>query len=36
VRDRVRSIERVPGKPAVRALYPTGGYSSLPLRVERA
>jgi cytochrome P450 len=36
VLDRVRSIERVPGKPAVRALYPTGGYSSLPLRVERA
>jgi cytochrome P450 len=32
----VRSLELVPGKPPVRALYPTGGYSVLPLRIERA
>ncbi len=32
----VRSIGRVPGRAPVRACYPTGGYSSLPLRVERA
>lgn len=32
----VRSIERVPGKAPVRAFYPTGGYSWLPLHVERA
>lgn len=34
--QQVRSIQRVPGKAPVRALYPTGGYSSLPLRIERA
>ena len=34
--EQVRVIECVPGKPAVSALYPTGGYSSLPLRVQRA
>lgn len=32
----LRSIERVPGRAPVRAHYPTGGFSSLPLRVERA
>jgi hypothetical protein len=32
----LRSLERVPGKEPVRALYPIGGYSWLPLRVERA
>jgi len=34
--EQVRSLALVPGKAAVRALYPTGGYSSLPLRIERA
>ena len=34
--EQVRSLELVPGKAPVRALYPTGGYSSLPLRIERA
>ena len=33
--EQVKSLELVPGKAPVRALYPTGGYSSLPLRVER-
>jgi cytochrome P450 len=32
----VRSIERVPGRVPVRARYPTGGFSSLPLRIARA
>jgi len=30
------SIERVPGRVSVRARYPTGGFSSLPLRIVRA
>jgi len=34
--EQVLSLELVPGKAPVRALYPTGGYSSLPLRIERA
>lgn len=29
----VRSIERVPGQAPVRACYPAGGFSSLPLRI---
>jgi cytochrome P450 len=33
--EQVKSLELVPGKAPVRALYPTGGYSSLPLRIER-
>jgi cytochrome P450 len=32
----LRSIERVPGRTPVRAHYPTGGFSSLPLRIARA
>jgi cytochrome P450 len=32
----MRSIARVPGKAPVKAHYPTGGFSSLPLRIERA
>jgi hypothetical protein len=30
-----RSIEPVPGTAPVRAHYPNGGFSSLPLRIER-
>jgi len=30
------SIERVPGQASVKACYPTGGFSSLPLRIVRA
>jgi cytochrome P450 len=33
--EHVRSLAPVPGRPPVRALYPTGGYSTLPLRIER-
>jgi len=36
VLEQVKSLELVPGKAPIRALYPTGGYSSLPLRIERA
>jgi hypothetical protein len=32
----VRAIERVPGEAPVRACYPAGGFSSLPLRIVRA
>ena len=31
----LRSMARVPGQDPVRAHYPTGGFSSLPLRIER-
>jgi cytochrome P450 len=34
--ERVRRLEPVPARAPVRALYPTGGYSSLPLRIELA
>lgn len=33
--EHLRSIELVPGNAPVRAFYPTGGYSCLPLRIER-
>jgi cytochrome P450 len=34
--EQVLSLELVPGEAPVRAPYPTGGYSWLPLRIERA
>jgi cytochrome P450 len=34
--ERVKRMELIPGKAPVRALYPTGGYSWLPLRIEQA
>lgn len=34
--EQVRALEFAPGKAPVKAPYPTGGYSSLPLRIERA
>ncbi|CAM3528757.1 cytochrome P450 [Halomonas lysinitropha] len=33
--DATTDIEPVPGRPAVRALYPAGGYSEVPLHVHR-
>lgn len=33
--EQVRRMQLAPGKAPVRALYPTGGYSSLPLLIER-